>query len=355
MDEPIQVRVSGDNLDALAQLSDQVSRVLRSVKGYQVHDDLGVRMPNLRIDIDQDRANSLGIGNNQIGQVSQAAFAGLKVTELRDGDRLIPVVIRLRVEDRNEAEKIRTLYVQNVNHKEVPLESFALLSIQPEFVTIPHYNQLRAVTVKAYPPFGELTAAVLERARPGLAAIKLPPGYNLSFDGEDKELRQNQSEMGVVMKVSLALITLVMVIQFNSVVKSIAVMLTVPLGIIGAFLGLALTHSPLGFMALLGIVSLAGIIVSHIIVLSDFIEEARAAGMPLEQALVQAGLARLRPVLVTVLATVGGLLPLFFTGGALWHPLTAVHIFGLLFATSLTLILLPVIYYVFSAKLKLIK
>ena len=107
-------------------------------------------------------------------------------------------------------------------------------------------------------------------------------------------------------------------------------------------------------MALLGIVSLAGIIVSHIIVLSDFIEEARATGMPLEQALVQAGLARLRPVLVTVLATVGGLLPLFFTGGALWHPLTAVHIFGLLFATSLTLILLPVIYYVFSAKLKLI-
>ena len=168
-------------------------------------------------------------------------------------------------------------------------------------------------------------------------------------------MRQNRSEMGLVMKISLALITLVMVIQFNSVVKSIAVMLTVPLGIVGAFLGLALTHSPLGFMALLGIVSLAGIIVSHIIVLSDFIEEARASGMPLEQALVQAGLARLRPVLVTVLATVGGLLPLFFTGGALWHPLTAVHIFGLLFATSLTLILLPVIYYVFSAKLKLIK
>jgi multidrug efflux pump subunit AcrB len=355
VDEPIQVRVSGDNLDVLAQLSDQASRVLRSIRGYQVHDDLGVRMPNLRIDIDQDRANSLGIDNNQIGQVSQAAFAGLKVTELRDADRLIPVIIRLRVEDRNQAEKIRTLYVQNANHKEVPLESFASLNIQPEFVTIPHYDQLRAVTVKAYPPFGELSATVLERARPGLSAIKLPPGYNLSFDGEDKELRQNRSEMGLVMKISLALITLVMVIQFNSVVKSIAVMLTVPLGIIGAFLGLALTHSPLGFMALLGIVSLAGIIVSHIIVLSDFIEEARASGMPLEPALVQAGLARLRPVLVTVLATVGGLLPLFFTGGALWHPLTAVHIFGLLLATGLTLILLPVIYYVFNAKLKLIK
>jgi len=108
-------------------------------------------MPNLRIDIDQDRANSLGIGNNEIARFHRRHYSGLKVTELRDGDRLIPVVIRLRVEDRNEAEKIRTLYVQNVNHKEVPLESFASLNIQPEFVTIPHYNQLRAVTVKAYP------------------------------------------------------------------------------------------------------------------------------------------------------------------------------------------------------------
>jgi multidrug efflux pump subunit AcrB len=108
-------------------------------------------------------------------------------------------------------------------------------------------------------------------------------------------------------------------------------------------------------MALLAMVSLAGIMVSHIIVLSDFIEHARARGLPLEEALVQAGLARLRPVLVTVLATVGGLVPLFLTGGALWHPLTAVHIFGLLLATVLTLVMLPTLYYVFCAKLKFIK
>jgi multidrug efflux pump subunit AcrB len=108
-------------------------------------------------------------------------------------------------------------------------------------------------------------------------------------------------------------------------------------------------------MALLAMVSLAGVMVSHIIVLSDFIEHARAKGLPLEEALVQAGLARLRPVLVTVLATVGGLVPLFLTGGALWHPLTAVHIFGLLLATVMTLLMLPTLYYVFCAKLKFIK
>jgi multidrug efflux pump subunit AcrB len=139
------------------------------------------------------------------------------------------------------------------------------------------------------------------------------------------------------------------------VTKSVVVMLTVPLGLIGALVGLTVLQAPMGFMGLLGIVSLAGVVVSHIIVLSDYIEEARAEGMALEEALVQAGLVRLRAVLVTVLATVCGLIPLTLTGGELWRPLTAVHIFGLLTATLLTLVVLPVLYYLFCARLKLIK
>jgi multidrug efflux pump subunit AcrB len=353
--EPIQIRLSGENLDKLRLMADQVARELRAAGGYHVFDDLGLRMPNIQIDIDQDRANSLGLNNKQIGNVAQASFTGLEVTELREGDRLIPVLIRGRIEDRSEAEKIRGLYVQTPDGKSVPFESFSTLEVQPEFVTIPHYNQLRTVTVKAYAPFGELPSQILDRARAGIAKIKLDPGYELKFAGEDKELRENKGEMRIVMLISLALIALTMVLQFSSVLKSVVVMLTVPLGLIGAVLGLFVTHSPLGFMALLAMVSLAGVMVSHIIVLSDFIEEARAKGLALEQALVQAGLARLRPVLVTVLATVGGLIPLFLTGGALWHPLTAVHIVGLLLATVLTLVMLPTLYYVFCAKLKFIK
>jgi multidrug efflux pump subunit AcrB len=353
--EPIQIRLSGENLDKLRLLADQTAAVLRAAGGYHVFDDLGLRMPNIEIDIDQDRANSLGLNNQQVGAVAQASFTGLKVTELREGDRLIPVLIRGRIEDRSEVDKIRGLYAPTPDGKAVPFESFSSLKIQPEFVTIPHYNQLRTVTVKAYAPFGELPSRILDRARGGLAKIKLEPGYDMRFAGEDEELRKVQVEMGSVMQISLALIALTMVLQFSSVIKSVVVMLTVPLGLIGALLGLAVTGSPLGFMALLAMVSLAGVMVSHIIVLSDFIEHARAQGLPLEEALVQAGLARLRPVLVTVLATVGGLIPLFLTGGALWHPLTAVHIFGLLLATVLTLVMLPTLYYVFCAKLKFVK
>jgi multidrug efflux pump subunit AcrB len=353
--EPIQIRLSGDNLDKLRQLADLAAAELRAAGGYHVFDDLGLRMPNIQIDIDQDRANSLGLNNQQIGGVAQSSFTGLKLSELREGDRLIPILARGRIEERSEAEKIRGLYAPTPDGKSVPFESFSTIKVQPEFVTIPHYNQLRTVTVKAYATFGELPSQILDRARPGLAKIHLEPGYEMKFAGEDEELRKNRAEMTLVMEMSLALICMTMVLQFKSVIKSLVVMLTVPLGLIGALLGLAVTHSPLGFMALLAMVSLAGVMVSHIIVLSDFIEHARAKGLPLEQALVQAGLARLRPVLVTVLATVGGLIPLFLTGGALWHPLTAVHIFGLLLATVMTLVMLPTLYYVFCAKLKFIK
>ncbi len=355
VESPIQVRLTGDDLDVLRELADQTAAILRKAGGYKVNDDLGLRMPTLKVDIDQDKASTLGIDNAVVGRVMQSAFAGVKVSDLREGDHLIPLVIRLNVEERSEAEKMRSLYVESAFGRAVPLDSFARIEVDTEFATIARFNQLRAATVRAYSRVGELPSAVLARAKPGLRKLILPPGYKLEFAGEAQELKKSQAEMGLVMKVSLSLIALAMVIQFRSVTKSLVVMLVVPLGLIGAFVGMTIMHTSLGFMALLGIVSLAGVIVSHIIVLSDFIEVARAEGMELKRALIQAGLVRLRAVLVTVLATVGGLIPLALTGGELWRPLTAVHIFGLLCATGLTLIMLPALYYVFCARLKWIK
>ncbi|MCI0537311.1 MAG: efflux RND transporter permease subunit, partial [Verrucomicrobiales bacterium] len=355
VESPIQVRLIGDDLDGLRAKADEVAQAVRAAGGYKVHDDLGRRMPVVQIDIDQERANTLGIQNSQVGRIAQAAFAGVKVTELREGDHLVPVKVRLRIEERNEADKIRTLYVRSLRDQLVPLDSFASVNLKPEYATISHFNKMRSVTVKSFSTFGELPSEVLARARKIIDRIQLPPGCKLEYAGEDKELKKSKEEIGRVMLISLALITLAMVIQFNSVTKSLVVMLTVPLGLIGAFVGIVAMQTSLGFMAFIGIMSLAGVVVSHIIVLSDFIEEARAEGMELKEALVQAGLVRLRAVLVTVLATVGGLIPLALTGGELWRPLTAVHIFGLLFATSLTLVALPVLYYIFCAKLRWIK
>jgi multidrug efflux pump subunit AcrB len=225
-------------------------------------------------------------------------------------------------------------------------------SEEPDYAVISHSARKRAVTVKAYSVFDELPSRVLERARKTIDNITLPAGYALEYAGEERELKNSRREMRRVMLISLSLIALAMVIQFRSILKSLVVMLTVPLGLVGAFVGLAATHASFGFMALLGLVSLAGVIVSHIIVLSDFIEEARSSGMELRAALMQAGLVRLRAVMVTVLATVCGLIPLALQGGELWRPLTSVHIFGLLLATALTLLVLPVWYYLFAARLR---
>jgi len=352
---PIQVRFSGGDLDELRRMGDEAASILREAGGYKVNDDLGFRMPTLRVDIDQARANALGVVNSMVGRVMQSAFGGLKVTELREGDHLVPVLIRLAVEERNEAAKIRSMYVESMTTRPVPLSSFADVGISAEFATLPRHNLLRSVTVRAFAPVGELPSAVLARARSKLEGISLPPGYRIEFAGEAKELKQSQTEMGTVMGISLALIALSLVLQFNSVVKAGIVLAVVPVGLIGAFVGMTVLGTSLGFMALLGIVSLAGVIVSHIIVISDLIEEARSEGMPLVEALIHAGLVRLRAVLVTTFATVGGLIPLALTGGELWRPLTAVHIFGLLGATVLSLVLLPVLYHVAAARLRWIR
>lgn len=345
VDYPIQIRFSGEDLDVLRSLADEAASVLRAAGGYKVNDDLGWRIPTLRVAIDQARANNLGVVNTLIGRVMQSAFGGLQVTELREGDRLVPVIIRLAVEERNEAARIRSLYVESLTTRPVPLSSFAEVGIQPEFATVPRHNLLRSVTVRSFSHTGELPSAVLARARPGLDRIVLPGGYRMEFDGEARELARSRSEMGTVMAISIALIALTLVLQFNSGVKALLVLAVVPVGLIGAFLGMTLFGTSLGFMALLGIVSLAGVIVSHIIVISELIEEARAGGMEVRAALVHAGLVRMRAVLVTSLATVGGLIPLALTGGELWRPLTAVHIFGLLCAIGLSLVLLPVLYH----------
>jgi len=352
---PVQIRFVGDDLDVLRGLADQASAKLRAAGGYKVHDNLEQRTPALELDIDQGRANTLGVTNARIGQVMRAAFSGLRATDLREGADLIPVTLQLRVDERLTAEQMSNLYVESATRQGVPLSSFAALKIKPQYMVISRYNQRHTVLVNGYAPHGELADTVLNRARPALEQIQVPPGYRMEFGGEFKQMTDSRNEMTTAMSISMALIALALIVQFSSVMKAGVVLLAVPLGLIGAIIGLLATNSPLGFMALLAVVSLAGVIVSHIIVLSDYIEEGRAAGLELTEALIQAGLVRLRPVLVTVLATVGALVPLYLSGGALWEPLCAVHICGLLFATMLTLVVLPVLYYLFARKLKWIE
>jgi multidrug efflux pump subunit AcrB len=173
--------------------------------------------------------------------------------------------------------------------------------------------------------------------------------------GEQEEQTKSFGELVIVLLISVASIFVALVLQFKNALKPLIVFAAIPFGAVASLMGLLVMGAPFGFMAFLGVISLIGVIVSHVIVLFDFIEEEREAGAPLEQALLDAGVMRLRPVLVTVGATVLGLVPLAMHGGPLWEPLCYVQIAGLTAATVVTLVLVPVLYAIFVLDLKLLR
>jgi multidrug efflux pump subunit AcrB len=177
----------------------------------------------------------------------------------------------------------------------------------------------------------------------------------MQIGGEQEERLKGFGEVNTVLLVSVSLIFLSLVVQFRSAFKPLLVFGAIPYGMVGALAGLSIMDAPFGFLAYLGMVSLIGVIVSHVIVLFDFIEEKREEGLPLKTALLDAGILRIRPVMITVGATVIALFPLALHGGPLWEPLCYSQIGGLTLATFVTLLLVPVLYTIFVLDLKLIK
>jgi multidrug efflux pump subunit AcrB len=218
-------------------------------------------------------------------------------------------------------------------------------------------QQFRTIEVSCFPVPGALPSQVLHTVWSGLSkfAQTLPPGYRMEIGGEQEEQEKGFHDLAIVLAISITCIYLALVFQFKNAVKPLIVFATIPYGMVGALIALMIMGQPFGFMAFLGIVSLVGVIVSHVIVLFDFIEEKHEEGEPLEEAVLDAGIIRLRPVMITVGATVFGLIPLALHGGPLWEPLCYAQIGGLLVATLITLLLVPVFYSIFVMDLKIVK
>jgi multidrug efflux pump subunit AcrB len=241
----------------------------------------------------------------------------------------------------------------------VPLRQVSRIEYGLTTEKIRRRNHYRTVTVSTFPVPGALASEVLDAARPHLAELArtFPPGYRLEIGGEEEEQVKGFGELAIVMLVSVFAIYLALVFQFRNAIKPLIVFSAIPFGVMGALVSLVIMDAPFGFMPFLGVASLIGVIVSHVIVLFDYIEEAHQHGVPLREALLDAGVARLRPVVVTVGATVFGLIPLAMHGGPLWEGLCYTQIGGLTVvtvATVLTLVLVPVIYAIFVLDLRVI-
>ena len=356
---PVEIRISGSDMDALRQEAEKVKDILRATPYAQrVRDDWGEENFTVKLQTDSDRANVAGITNLDVAASSATAINGSQVTVLREGDKQIPIVARLRMEERAQLADMQNLYVYSMQgSQKVPLRQVSSIEYGMQTEKVRRRNQFRTITVSCMAEPGHLPSEIVSVARPQLTAFaaQLPSGYRMDFGGSEEEQVKGFKNQTVVLVISLVAIYLSLVYQFKNAIKPFVVFAAVPYGIAGGLVALWIMDTPFGFMAFLGIISLVGLIVSHIIVLFDFIEEKHAEGEPLKEAVLDAGIMRLRPVMITVLALVFALIPLAMHGGPLWEPMCYAQIGGMMVATFITLLLVPVIYSIFVLDLKLIK
>jgi multidrug efflux pump subunit AcrB len=349
---PVQIRLSGRDPAALFAIVDATKARLAETQGARnVTDNWGPRSKKLVVGIDQARARRAGVTNQDVAISLQTALTGLDGTEFRGEDDIIPVTLRASVADSFDPGAVAGLNVYaQATGRAVPLSQVATVAVVWEPSKVLRRDRTRTVTVSAGVTEGVTASDIVDQIRPWLEAQQAgwPFGYGYALGGEiETSVKANQA-IGEKVPIGLLLIVLLLVVQFNSIRRTAIVLLTIPLGLIGVITGLLMTGSYFGFMTILGVIALAGIVINNAIVLIDRIDiEIDDNGLSPNRAVIEAAQRRLRPILLTTATTVAGLIPLWFGGGPMWEPLAITIIFGLLFATLLTLGVVPLLYTLF--------
>jgi multidrug efflux pump subunit AcrB len=369
IDYPIEIRVSStadlnaaqeqaDNRE-LSKIAGQVEDILRSSSlAERTRNEWGDESTQVALTVDPDRANLAGITNMDVANSSTAGISGTTVSVLQEGQKQIPIVARMRMDERAQLSDIEGLYVYaSQDNTKIPLTQISDIGHDLVWGRIVRLEQFRTINVRSFPAPGHLSSEVMQQALPRLQSLQasLPPGYQVQIGGEYDKTRTGFKNLALVMAISVVAVFIALVFQFKNAIKPMLVLAAAPYGMVGAFLALWIMREPFGFMAFLGVASLVGVIVSHSIVLFDYIEERHIEGDDFENAVIDAGILRLRPVLITVGATVLALFPLALHGGPLWKPLCYAQIGGLLLATVVTKIQVPVMYAIFVLDLKVLQ
>lgn len=346
---PVAIRVSGRDTDQLFAMVDDIKARLRETPGAtQITDNWGTRNKKIRIEIDDARARLAGVTHQDIALSLQTYFSGIETTEFREGDKLIPITLRSEAAHAAGREPIGSINVHaQSSGRSVPFNQVAQVRLLFEPAVIERRNRLRTVTVEALLLPGYTSAEVLAALDPWLREYSADWsfGYSWEYGGEAETSGEANDAIAAKLPIAGLIIVLLLVAQFNSVRRPLIILLTIPLSLIGVTVGLLVAKSYFGFMTLLGVISLAGIVINNAIVLIDRIDlNRRGAELPAAAAIEAAAVERLRPILLTTATTVGGMLPLWLGGGPMWEPMAIAIIFGLVFATLLTLGVVPVLY-----------
>jgi multidrug efflux pump subunit AcrB len=298
----------------------------------------------IRVEVDQDRARALGISSQALSQTINAVLSGTAVTQVRDDIYLVDVVARAVIEERAKLETLRSLRIAAPGGHAVPLEQIAKLSYALEPPLIWRRQRLPTVTVQADTAPGVEAATVVKALAPELAAFKakLPPGYDAVVGGTVEDSAKSQASVFAVFPLMLLIMITILMVQLQSFQRLFLVLATAPLALIGVAAALLLFSAPMGFVAILGVISLVGMVIRNSVILIDQIETEIQHGTHPWNAVIAATQHRLRPILLTAAAAILGMIPIAPT--VFWGPMAYAVMGGLIVATLLTLVFLPALY-----------
>lgn len=348
----VEIEVSGPDPDYLLRMADEVAAVLRDVPGaIDISHDWDGLVPRLTVQVDQAKAQNAGVTSASVAEALSRNVSGTMISEFREGDDVIPIVARGEDTLRQDPSSLETLPIFDADGRAVPLGQVADIEVTYGFSRIERQNLTRAVTIEGRSTLmaAEDIAAIV---RPEIERLKgeLAVGHDIAFTGVVKESAESGASMAVYMPLCFGLLALLLLIQFNSFRRALVVMLSMPLVIIGIALGLHVMQAPFGFMIILAIFSLFGIILNNGIVLIDRIDIERAQSSDAIESIIVASSMRLRPIIMTTITTVLGLLPLIIARDALFYGFASVVAFGLVVGTVLTLGVVPVLYSLLCAR-----
>lgn len=360
---PINIEIAGDNFTILGSIAKQIKDILSQQPHVEdVRDDFVEGIPSVQVLIDRQKAALFGLTSDMIGFALKSAYNGLEVSTFRDGNDDYDITVQLAQSDREMVNILHELMLPTPSGQMVPLSTIAKVTFAGGMGDINRIDNERVVTVKANVDEAQVPGPVARaKAAELLQKFPLPPGYKITFTGEFEFQKESEAFLTKAFMVALLLIFLILVSMFNSISQPFIIMTSVILSLGGAFLGLALFRSPFGIiMTGVGVISLAGVVVNNAIVLIDYTNRLRGRGMELKEAVIAAGATRLRPVLLTAITTILGLIPMI-TGISFdfhkwafswvsessqwWQSMAIVVVFGLVVATFLTLVVVPTLYY----------
>jgi multidrug efflux pump len=341
---PVQFRVYGKDNAQVRAIAERVAVIMRANPNVRrVNQDWGERIKRVQVDVDQDKARTLGVSSFQIKQALEASLSGTPITQYREEDQGIDVVARLAAAERTDLNNLKDAKIYVRDGKFVPVSQVARVNLESEESELWRRNRIPTLTVRA-DVAGAQAPDVTNALWPKIEAVakELPLGYGIEIGGATESSAKAQQSVNAVMPVTIIIVLVLLMIQLQDMKKMTIVLLTAPLGMIGVSVIMAAFRIPFGFVAMLGVIALAGMIIRNSVILVVQIDEDMAAGAPLWTAIVESAVRRLRPITLTALAAILAMVPL--THSVFWGPMAWAIMGGLAVATLLTLVFLPALY-----------